>query len=395
MFTAREKWILFILAAMQFVHMLDFVIMMPLSPQFMSYFHISTARFGLLVSAYTFAAGLSSFFGAFYIDRYDRKHLIQYFFAGFILGTLLCALSPSYEIFLLARVLSGVFGGLMTALVMSIIGDVFPPERRGTATGTVMMAFSLVTVLGVPAGLLLKDLASWHLPFYTIALVGALLLPLVDRILPRLRGHMDGKPASVMETLGAVFRERSHWTVFAFTVTMVMASFLIIPYLAPAFIGNAGLPEPYLKHLYGLGGLATFFSARIIGLAADRYGKLPVFLIVTGISLVPIIALTQIGRTPIGVLLFFSTLFFIFVSGRMVPGLAMITGSVAPRYRGSFMSLNSALQQLTMGAGSFIAGLILVKLPDQSLGNLDQVGYLAAGSTLLCMFFARRLRSVS
>lgn len=395
MFTSREKWILFVLSAMQFVHMLDFVIMMPLSPQFMSFFNISTARFGLLVSAYTFAAGLSSFFGAFYIDRYDRKHLIQYFFAGFILGTLLCALSPTYEIFLLARILSGIFGGLMTALVMSIIGDVFPPERRGVATGTVMMAFSLVTVLGVPAGLLLKDLASWHLPFYVIALIGALLLPLVDHVLPRLRGHLTGKPASVAETLSVIFREPSHWTVFAFTITMVMASFLIIPYLAPAFIGNAGLPEPYLKHLYGLGGLATFFSARLIGQASDRYGKLAVFLVVTGISVVPMVALTQIGQTSIGILFFFSTLFFIFVSGRMVPGLAMITGSIAPRYRGSFMSLNSALQQVTMGAASFIAGLILVKMPDQSLAHFDIVGYLAVLSTLLCMFFARRLRSVS
>ena len=390
----RENWIILILASMQFVHMLDFVIMMPLSPQFMSYFQISPARFGLLVSAYTVAAGISSLLGMFFIDRFDRKPIVLLFFGGFIVGTFLCAVSPTFELFLAARIVSGAFGGLMTALVLSIIGDVFPPERRGTATGLVMMAFSVVTVVGVPLGLLLNDLSSWHLPFFAIAGTGVLLLPLVQRVLPRMSGHMEAGPSSALETLSALFHEPRHWTVFAFSVTTVMAAFMVIPYLAAYMVGNVGVSQDHLKHVYGVGGLFTFFTARAIGRYADRFGKQRVFTVVAGVSILPILAMTHVGAVPFPHLLVLSTLFFIFVSGRMVPGLAMITGSVVPRFRGSFMSVNSAIQQLAMALAAFVGGAILVKGPGQSLLHFNYVGYLAVGSTLLCIFFAQRLRAV-
>ncbi|MCB1173998.1 MAG: MFS transporter [Leptospiraceae bacterium] len=390
----QERWIIFTLAAIQFVHMLDFVIMMPLSPQFMHYFKIQPAQFGVLVSAYTIAAGISSLAGATFIDRFDRKILVIFFFCGFLIGTLCCALAPDYEFFLAARIVAGSFGGLMTALVLSIIGDLFAPDRRGTVTGLVMMAFSVVTVIGVPFGLLLNDLASWHMPFFFIAGLGVLLLPLILRVLPRLEGHLDSNPASALDTLGAIFMEGHHWNVFAFAITTVMAAFLIIPYLAAYITGNIGIDENHLKHVYGVGGLFTFFTSRLIGRMADRHGKQKVFTIVAGTSIVPILAMTHLGHLPLVPLLAISTLFFVFVSGRMVPGLAMITGSIIPKYRGSFMSVNSAIQQFTMGLASFIAGLILQKGADGSLIDFNIVGYLAVASTLLCIFFAWRLKAV-
>ena len=390
----NETGIILILASIQFVHLLDFVIMMPLSPQFMSYFRVGPARFGLLVSAYTIAAGISSLLGMLFIDRFDRKPITLTLFSGFIVGTFFCAMAPTFELFLTARIVSGAFGGLMTALVFSIIGDVFPPERRGTATGLVMMAFSVVTVIGVPLGLLLNDLSSWHLPFFAIAFLGILLLPFAARVLPRMNAHMEGGPTSARETLSAIFHEPRHWTVFAFSTTTVMAAFMVIPYLAAYMVGNAGVSENHLKHVYGVGGLFTFFSARAIGRYADRYGKQVVFTLVAGVSIVPIVAMTHVPEVPFWFLLVLSTLFFVFVSGRMVPGLALITGSVVPKFRGSFMSVNSAIQQFAMGLASFLAGLILAKGPGQSLLHFNYVGYLAVGSTFLCIFFARRLRAV-
>ncbi|MCB1317888.1 MAG: MFS transporter, partial [Leptospiraceae bacterium] len=384
----RENLIVFILAALQFVHMLDFVIMMPLSPQFMNYFSISPAQFGLLVSAYTLAAGTSSLIGALFVDRFDRKTLVLILFSGFIVGTLCCALAPTYELFLAARVISGAFGGLMTALVLSIIGDVFPPERRGTATGLVMMAFSIVTVIGVPLGLLLNDLSSWHLPFFAIAGLGLAILPLAFRILPVLKGHLETGPTSALDTLRAIFREPHHWTVFAFSTTTIMAAFLIIPYLAAYLVGNTGLSENHLKHVYGVGGLFTLFTARAIGRCADRYGKDRVFIAVAALSTIPILTMTHVGELAFPVMLVLSTLFFILVSGRMVPGLALITGSIVPRFRGSFMSVNSSIQQFAMGLASFGSGLILTKGPGQSLLHFNYVGYLSVISTMLCIYFA-------
>lgn len=390
-----ENLLIFILAAIQFVHLLDFVIMMPLSPQFMEYFHIGPARFGLLVSAYTLSAGISSLLGALYIDRFDRKAVTLFFFSGFTVATLFCALSPTYEIFLTARVVSGAFGGLMASMVMSIIGDVFPPERRGTATGYVMMAFSIVTVIGVPLGLWLNDLSSWHLPFFFIAGLGLLLIPVIVLVLPRMRGHLDEGVVSPFATIKAIFTLPQHWTVFAFTITTVMPAFMIIPYLAAYMVSNVGIGDEYLKHIYGVGGFCTLFTARMIGRASDKYGKRRVFSLVALISMIPILAMTHMPPVSFTILLVFSSLFFVFVSGRMVPGMAMIAGSIVPRFRGSFMSVNSSLRQLSMGLASFLAGLILHKTQGGRLLHFEWVGYAAIVFTVLCIGFAQKLKAVS
>jgi len=164
----REKLLLWTLAAINFIHIVDFMILMPLGPQLMRLFEISPSEFGLLVSSYTFSAGISSFFGAFFLDRFDRKKILFWVYVGFTVATLGCALSPSYGILLLARILSGLFGGLTSALILAIIGDVVPDARRGRAMGLVMAAFSVASVLGVPLGLFLAGLSDWHTPFFIL-----------------------------------------------------------------------------------------------------------------------------------------------------------------------------------------------------------------------------------
>jgi predicted MFS family arabinose efflux permease len=162
----KEKILLFILASIQFTSIMDFMIMMPLGPQLMRIFQINPQEFGFLVSAYTFAAGFSSFIGVFWIDNFDRKKALMNMYLGFLLGTLACALSPTYTILVLSRILTGLFGGLLMALVFSIIGDVIEEKRRGTAMGYVSTSFSLASVLGVPFGLFIASFWNWHAPFF-------------------------------------------------------------------------------------------------------------------------------------------------------------------------------------------------------------------------------------
>ncbi|WP_026954980.1 MFS transporter [Algoriphagus vanfongensis] len=393
----REKLILWTLAAINFIHIVDFMILMPLGPQLMRVFEISPREFGLLVSSYTFSAGISSFFGAFFLDRFDRKQILLWVYIGFTVATLGCALSPSYSVLLMARVISGLFGGLTSALILAIIGDVVPDSRRGRAMGLVMAAFSVASVLGVPLGLFLASLSDWHTPFYILTLLSLVSLGMIIRFIPSIKDHLNQeahRPHPV-QVIKRVTSNSNQMRAISLSVMMMFGQFMIIPFLSPYNVANVGFTEMQLTYIYIAGGAFTIFTSPWVGRLSDRYGKLKVFSIFMALNVIPIGIITHLGVTPVPLVLLVTTLFFVTSNGRYVPAAAIITGTALPENRGSFLSFNSAIQQLATGLASLIAGLIIGESATGQLTNFNLVGYIAIFFSLLCIPLARRVKVVS
>ena len=389
----RERWLLFTLAGIQFTHILDFMIMMPLGPQFTALFGISNAQFGLLVSAYTLSAGFSGLMAATYIDRFSRKQLLLGMYSLFGLATLACALAPDYGWLMAARVAAGLFGGVLSALSQTIVADVIPFERRGRAMSVVMTSFSVSTVAGVPLGLFLAAHFNWHAPFVGIAALVGLLALGAWRTMPRLDAHLHHpERVSVWRGIGQVLAEPNHLKAFAVSGLMMFAAFTVIPYITIYLQSNAGMQAAEVPWIYLCGGLATLLSARYFGRLTDRVGKVRVFRRLALAVTVPLMATTLSQGLPLWGLLAISTLLFTMMSGRMIPGMAMISSAVEPRWRGTFMTLNSAVQSASMGLAALVAGLIIGRDAQGQLTGYWVAGLLGVLASLLSVWLAGHLR---
>ena len=392
----KEKLLLWTLAAINFTHIVDFMILMPLGPQLMRIFEISPQEFGLLVSSYTFSAGVSSFFGAFILDKYDRRSILMWVFLGFLVGTLACALSPNYPFLLFSRILSGLFGGLTSALIFAIIGDAIPDSRRGRAMGLVMAAFSVASVVGVPFSLFIASISNWHAPFFFLAFLALVILFLIYRFVPSIKvPKIEGKAKpSPQQVIRRVTSNSNQMRAIFLTILMMLGQFMIIPFLSPFMVANVGFSELQLTYIYMAGGFFTVFTSPWVGRLTDKYGKVKIFTIFMSLNVVPIAIITHLGPTPILLALAVSTLLFVTSNGRMVPAAALITGTAKSENRGSFLSFNSVVQQLSAGLASFFGGMILVENTDGKLLNFEYIGYIAIIISLLCIPLIRRIRVV-
>jgi predicted MFS family arabinose efflux permease len=389
----RERWLLFTLAGIQFTHILDFMIMMPLGPQFTALFGISNAQFGLLVSAYTLSAGFSGLMAATYIDRFGRTHLLLGMYSLFGLATLACALAPDYLWLMVARVAAGLFGGVLSALSQTIVADVIPFERRGRAMSVVMTSFSVSTVAGVPLGLFLAAHFNWHAPFVGIAVLVGLLSLAAWQTLPRLDAHLHHpERVSVWRGIGQVLAEPNHLKAFAVSGLMMFAAFTVIPYITIYLQSNAGMKTEEVPWIYLCGGIATLLSARYFGRLTDRVGKVRMFQRLALAVTVPLMATTLSQGLPLWGLLAISTLFFTVMSGRMIPGMAMISSAALPRLRGTFMTLNASVQSASMGLAALVAGLIIGRNAQGQLTGYWMAGLLGVVASLLSVWLAGHLR---
>jgi predicted MFS family arabinose efflux permease len=391
----KERAVLFLLAAIQFTHIVDFMIMMPLGPQLMRLFDISPAQFSWLVSSYTFSAGIMGFLGAFFLDRFDRKKVLQIIYIGFTIGTFACAFAPGYYWLMAARILTGAFGGILSATSLAIVGDLIPEQRRATAMGIVMTAFSLAGVLGVPIGLYLASLWSWHAPFIGLGGTAVVIFILIQFIVPNMRMHLSSerKKESPLQILRNVTGNKN--LVFALcTMTFLMlGQFTVIPFISPYMVSNVGFAEEQLPYIYFLGGLCTIFTVPLVGKLADKHGKYKIFSWAIFLSVIPILLLTNLPQTSIYVALIVTTFFMITIGSRGIPAQAMITSTVKPQQRGSFMSFNSSVQQLSAGLASIISGLIIHKTESGALENYGWIGLLAATCSFISLWFAKKLKN--
>lgn len=388
----RERLVLLILAAVQFVTIVDFMIVMPLGPQLMRTLSIGTASFGLVVSSYTFAAGAAGLIASAIIDRFARRTTFMVLYAGFLLGTLFCAVAPTYEALIAARVLTGAFGGILGGMSMAIVGDVFPENRRGRATGSLMLGFSLASVAGVPLGLYLGTNFGWHIPFVVLAIAGLPVLLLTPLALPRLDAHVGKRHSHPLGSLVETFRHVNHLRAFALIVALMLSSFTVFPYLSPYLVGNVGMSEDQLPLVYIVGGALTLFAAPVVGKLADRFGKLRMYRLIAPCSALMLLAITHLDSVTTTIAVFaFGTLMVCNV-GRMIPAMAMVTSSVEPRMRGAFLSANSSVQHISAGCGSYLGGLIVSQAADGRIRHFGTIGWIAAGATLFSLYLAGRIR---
>lgn len=389
----RERVVLFVLATVQFTSIVDFMLVMPLGPQLMERLRLSTTQFGLIVSSYTFSAGVAGLFAASFIERFGRKSAFLTIFVGFLVGTLCCGLAWSYPTLLAARVLTGAFGGVLGGMALAIITDVFPGHRHGEATGALMSAFSAASVFGVPFGLTIGVAYGWQKPFLILAGLGTIVLVVAVRALPPLREHLaHRREVHPIREIWTTLTLPNHVRALALVSAMMLAGFLVVPFLATYMVKNAGMGESRLALGYIVGGLLTIVSSPVIGRLADRLGRLRVFLVVAPFSALMMVVSTSLPRVPLAVAIAVMGLFMVGMAGRMVPAMAMIMGSIDPRRRGSFMSVHSSFQHISAALGSFLGGLIVAEASDGSLVDFWRAGWAAVGFTAVSLVLATRLR---
>ena len=387
-----ERFFLLTLAGIQFSHVLYFMIMMPLGPILMTALGINTHEFGFLVASYSFSAAAAGLLATTFIDRFERKRLLLWIIALFELATLACAVAPGYATLLLARGLAGVFGGIMGALIHTMIGDAIPFARRGRASGIVASAFSLSTIAGVPLSLWLANLLGWRAPFVLIAVLSIIFIVIGLRFLPELRQHLGGeKHAHLLSATFSVLAEANHRRALLFSALIIFSGFTVIPYITVYAVNNVGIALAEIPFVYLVGGFATFISARLIGRWADRHGKVEAYRWVALLAMLPVLAITHAGPLPLWGWLICSTTFFVLVSGRMIPAMAIIASAAQPRLRGTFMSLNGTVQSLAMGLASTLAGFLITLDAGGRIVGYPLVGYVAVMANLLAIWFVARI----
>ncbi|MGV3559783.1 MFS transporter [Larkinella arboricola] len=391
--TRQEKVLLFILACINFTHIVDFIIMMPMGPQLMRYFNLNPHEFSFIVSAYSLSAGISGFLAAFYVDRFDRKKVVLTAYIGFVIGTIACGLAPTFPLLIVARTTAGLFGGVLGAQVFSIVADVVPYERRATAMSIITTSFSVASVVGVPLGLYLATEISWHAPFLALGGLGVLVTVLIIRYVPRLDGHLQtGSRYQPLEILMAMLRSPNQLRALWLTTTIMLGHFSIIPLLSPYLVANVGLGEDQLYLIYLVGGLVTIFTGPLVGRLADKRGKYPVFVVFALLSMIPMFLLTSMQPSSLTYILAVNAVFFIFSNARFIPTQAMVTAVVEPQRRGGFMSMNSSVQLLAQAVATYGAGLLVTKTESGALIHYSWVGYLAMAAIFVSVFIARYIR---
>jgi predicted MFS family arabinose efflux permease len=387
-----ERFFLLTLAGIQFSHVLDFMIMMPLGPILMRAFAIGTHEFGLLVASYSFSAAVSGILAATFVDLFERKRVLLSCFALFGLATLACGLAPGFSTLIVARGLAGVFGGIMGALIHTMIGDAIPFSRRARASSVVSSAFSLSTIAGVPLSLWLANHLGWRAPFVFIAALSVLFIVVGLRFLPELRHHLSAeKRAHLLSATFSVLADPNHLRALLFSALIIFSGFTVIPYITVYAVNNVGIAQVDIPIVYLVGGSATFVSARLIGHWADKHGKIEVYRWVAALATLPLLAVTHAGPLPLGLWLICSTSFFVLTSGRMIPAMAVIASSAQPQLRGTFMSLNGTMQSLAMGLATTLAGFVTSLDASGKIVGYPLVGYVAVGANLLAIWFAARI----
>jgi predicted MFS family arabinose efflux permease len=384
-FTGYQKFMIAILAFLQFTVILDFMVLSPLGFILIKEMQISTKQFGMVVSAYAISAGLAGLFAAGFADRFDRKKFLMFFYVGFLAGTVFCAMAPTYEMLLAARIVTGIFGGVIGSVGFAIIGDLFALEVRGQVMGFVQMAFAASQILGLPIGLVLANEFTWHAPFWMIVGLGIIAGGIMFIYMKPVNAHLKIKSErNAFDHLGHVISNIEYLKVFLSTVLLATGGFMLMPLGSEFSTNNLGLSENQLPYLYFVTGVVSIAFGPLVGKLSDKKGKYTVFVIGSLISMVMVLIYTRMGITPLWVCMVLSGIMFVGISSRIISSSALITAIPSMQDRGAFMSVNSSVQQISGGIATGIAGMIVVK--NKSTGLLehyDILGYVVTGSILV------------
>ena len=383
-FTGYQKLVIGILGFLQFTVILDFMIISPLGAIVMPSLHISPQQFGFAVSSYAFSAAAAGFLAAGFADRFDRKRLLLFFYFGFMLGTLLCALATTYPLLLLARIVTGLFGGVIGSVVMAITTDLFPLEMRGRVMGVISTAFAASQVLGLPAGLYLTNHWDWHAPFLAIISIGVPAGVLIMLFMRPVVGHLALKQEhSALRHLLNTITEPRYRLAFLLVMLLPTGGYMLMPFGSAYIVNNVGLSLAVLPLIYLITGISTIFVGPLVGRASDKFGKFPMFCFGTTLTLIMVPLWTHIGHVPLATVIVINVLLFAGIFSRIIPSQALISAIPEPAKRGAFNSVSASLQQFAGGISASVAGWLIVQRPDGSLGHFDWLGYVVVAISLV------------
>jgi predicted MFS family arabinose efflux permease len=378
-FTRYQIGVVAILAFLQFTVVLDFMILSPLGAILMHDLAVVPAEFGLVVSAYAFSAAISGLLAAGFADRFDRKKLLLFFYTGFVVGTLLCGFAPTYRFLLAARMVTGLFGGVIGSISMAIVADLFPLEARGRVMGFVMTAFAGSQVLGIPLGLYISNAWGWHAPFLMIAAVSAVVGVVIFTTLRPVDAHLN-KPVDrhpLHHLISTVLKPRHQWG-FAATMLLALGGYMLMPFGSAFSVHNLGVPLEKLPMIYMATGVAALFAGPIMGRVSDAVGKYRTFAAGSLAAIGIVLYYTRLGVTPIPIVMAINVAMFSAISARMVSAQALASAVPLPQDRGAYMSISSSMQQLAGGVASACAGLLVTQSGDGYLEHYPRLGYVVA-----------------
>ena len=392
-FTSYQKFVIAILALLQFTIILDFMILSPLGDILMKTLNMSTAQFGSVVSAYAISAGISGILAAGFADKFDRKKLLLFFYIGFVVGTVFCGLANSYESLFLARVVTGIFGGVISAIGMAIITDIFNSAQRGRVMGMVQMAFAASQILGVPIGLKLANLWGWHFTFYMVAafafVIGLAVLLKLKPVTEHLK-LQTGKNALLH--LWHTVRKRDYRIGFLATALLSMGGFMLMPFTTAFLVNNVMISQNDLPSIFFFTGVSSIIIMPLVGKLSDKIDRFKLFSVGTLIASVMVLVYTNLPPVPLWVVIVINMILFMGIMSRMVPSMALNSAIPAMYDRGAYMSINSSLQQMAGGVAAIVAGFIVRQPTKMSpLENFNVLGYIMIGFFIWCLYLVYRV----
>lgn len=384
-FSSYQKFIIAVLVFLQFTVILDFMILSPLGAMLIPELQITPSQFGLVVSVYAFSAGLSAILSAGFADRFDRKKLLLFFYVGFIIGTLFCAMAESYHALLIARLVTGLFGGVIGSIVLAIATDIFHPLQRGRVMGFLQTAFSASQVLGIPLGLYLANAISWHSPFYLIVGLASLVGIVIFIRLKPMNAHLNAelKKENPFHHLVHTILNPRYTLGFLTTALLTTGGYMLMPFGSAFTVGNLGISIHSLPTIYLVTGLCSMVTGPLIGRASDAFGRFQVFAFGGALSIVMVLIYTNLGRTPLPWVIAVNAILFVGIFSRIIPSQALMSSLPTKDERGSFMAVSSALQQISGGVSSWVAGHLVATAVDGSLVGYNVIGYVVVVSTLI------------
>lgn len=395
-FSGYQKLVIFLLAMTQFTVILDFMIMSPLGDMLMKSLSLSPTKFGVSVSAYAFSAGISGLLTAGFADKYDRKKLLLFFYTGFIIGTIACGFANSYTFLLAARIVTGLFGGVIGSISMAIVTDLFALQQRGRVMGFLQMGFGASQVLGIPISIWLANHWGWEAPFLSTAVLAAIIAVIIKLKMKPVADHLALQhDRSVVAHLVATVAKRDYRIGFTATALLSIGGFMMMPFSSAFAVNNLGVSHSQLPVLFMVSGVCSLIIMPIIGKLSDRVSKFRLFAFGSIWMMTVCVLYTNQSMIPFGLVILFNIVMMMGIMGRMVPSIALTSAIPDTADRGAFMSINASLQQIAGGVAAVVAGMIVYQeTPASPLQNYDIVGYVIVVVSIVSIILMYRVSNM-
>ena len=394
--TSYQILVIVLLALTQFTVVLDFMVMSPLGDILMKSMNMTTKQFGLTVSSYAFSAGIAGLLTAGFADRFDRKKLLQFFYIGFILGTLFCSMAPNFPLLVAARIVTGLFGGVIGSISLAIVADLFLLEQRGRVMGFMQMGFGTSQVLGIPISLYLATVWNWQMPFLMIVVLASIIWLLILFKMKPVTGHLKAKNEhNPLKHLWHTVMQKEYRIGFMATAMLSLGGFLMMPWGSAFAINNLHVTENQLPFIFMISGVGTLIIMPIIGKLNDKIDKLKLFSIATLLLIMVVLIYTNLTPVHISIVIVLNVMLMMGIMSRMVPAMALVTALPKMQDRGAFMSINSSLQQIAGGIAAAVGGMIVYQKDKFSpLENYDTLGYIITTLTLITIYMVYRVSKI-